>query len=418
MTGASLRRNVAAVVVGNGAYAICQFAMLAALARLTDSTEVGRYALALGVTAPLFLFAGLKLRQVQVTDVHGRNTPGEFLGLRIVMSVLALVASVGVALVAGQPPGPVTAVALNKMAEGQLDSLFGTLQRHEQMTNVARAQVARSTLGLVAFVAAVAATGSAAAGALALAAVNVLVSRATAAVVRRQGRSVRPELSPAALCSLAWLALPLGVSVALGSVLANVPRYLLQHFEGPSAVGVFAALAYVTATTGTVVQAVAESASPRLANQYAAGELGAMSRLLGRLVMTGAAIGLLGVVASWAFAAPVLRIVFGPEYAAHADVLVVLMVAATLQYAAVFVGTTVDAVRAFRVQAPLTALGLLTAIVAGWTLTRDGGLIGTAWSTVVTQVVLGVGHVVVLVTVLRPRLERRQPRHRALTGRR
>lgn len=418
MTVRSLRRNAVAVVVGNAAYALSQFVMLAALARLTNSAEVGRYALALALTAPLFLLAGLKLRQVQVTDVHGHNTPGQFRGLRSITSMLALVAALAVAVVVDLPLTTVTAVALNKVAEGQLDSLFGTLQRHQHMTIVARALVARSVLGLVAFVVAVALTESAAAGSLALAAVTLVVVRWTAADVRRLGHDVRPDFSARPLRSLAWLALPLGISVALGSVLANVPRYVLQHLEEPSTVGVFAALAYLTTVTGTVVQAVAESASPRLADQFASGRVAAMRRLLLRLVLTGTSIGMLGVVVSWLLAEDALQLLFGPEYAAQADVLVVLMVAATFQYASLFVGTSVDAMRAFRVQAPLTALGLVTAIVAGWWLTRDHGLIGTAWSTVLTQVVLGLGHVVVFAIALRPRLVGPPPRHRASSGRR
>ncbi|WP_408897266.1 lipopolysaccharide biosynthesis protein [Nocardioides sp. R1-1] len=412
----SLRRSVTAVLAGNGAYAASQLLMLMVLARVTDSAEVGRYALALAVTAPLFLLAGLKLRQVQVTDARGENTPGQFLALRTVTSLLALAASLAVAVAAALPVGVVAAVALNKVAEGRLDSVFGTLQRHEQMTAVARAQAARAVAGLAAFSAAVVPTRSAAAGALALAAVTLAVASGAAGVLRRQGRPVRAEYDAPRLWRLARLALPLGVSVALGSAVAFTPRYLLQHLEGSAAVGVFAALAYVTTMTGTVVQAVAESVSPRLANQFAAGDLATMRVMVGRLVLAGAGVGIVGVVACWLFARPALRLVFGPEYADAAGVLVVLMVAVTLEYAVLFVGTTIDAMRSFRLQAPLTALGLATALGTGWPLVERWGLLGAAWSAVATQVVLAVGHAALFAAALRPRLRRPAPRHLAVRG--
>lgn len=404
MNGSTLPRSIVAVLVGNGAYAASQFAMLVVLARLTDSSEVGRYALALAVTAPLFLFAGLKLRQVQVTDVHGANTPGQFLALRSVMSTLAALASLGIAFGCGLPVVTVAAVAANKLAEGQLDSAFGTLQRHQQMACVARAQVARAVVGLVAFAGAVVVTRSAAAGVAALAVVTAAITVGVSASLRGQGHVVRVDYNGARLLRLALLTLPLGVSVALGSVLTAVPRYLLQHHEGAAAVGVFAALAYVLAVTGTLVQAVAESVSPRLADLYAGGELGVMTTMLRRLVAVGLTIGALGTLGCLLLGGPVLRVVLGSEYAAESRVLVVLMLGATLQYAALFVGTTIDAMRAFRLQAPLTAAGLVTSVVAGWPMVERWGLVGAAWSVVVTQAVLAVGHVVLFVTALRPRL--------------
>ena len=90
-------------MLGNVGYAACQCAVLIVIAKLASAEAVGRFALALAVTAPLMIAASLQLRVVQATDARGDYPFAAYLGLRLAATALALVAVLAVALAAGYP---------------------------------------------------------------------------------------------------------------------------------------------------------------------------------------------------------------------------------------------------------------------------------------------------------------------------
>src|SRR3954451_3828672 len=82
----------ASLSVGNGTYALCQWLVLVVLAKVADSTAVGRYALALAVTAPIFMFSGLALRTVALTHDRTGLQLGHFVAVRLAASSFSVVA--------------------------------------------------------------------------------------------------------------------------------------------------------------------------------------------------------------------------------------------------------------------------------------------------------------------------------------
>lgn len=393
----SLRKNIGFALYGNLGYTLSQFVMLTCVIHMTSTTTVGQYAYALALTAPVFLLAGLKLRHVQVTDARNENRPGEYVALRLLSSSLASAVCLGIALLSlsGEPLLILLAVTAFKAVEAQVDVLYGTFQRNERMDYIARSQVARAVVGASSFAVALWTTRSVplAVSALTVATVAFLVRDTV--TLERQGFPCRPEFSGKRLARLAFVAVPLGVSVSVGSLTTNAPRYFLDAFEGSEALGIFASIAYALVATGLIGGAVAEAASPRLANLYAANDIRRFRGLTLRLAAFGAALGLVGTIAAILIGEPLLRWLFGASYAAESGILVILMIAATIQYTSLAVGAAVYAMRQFRVQVPINFLGLLTAVGAAGVLVKGMGLPGAAWSVVMTQVVLGLCYLVV-----------------------
>jgi O-antigen/teichoic acid export membrane protein len=408
----SLRRNFSMTAIGNLVYAGCQFGMLSILARSSSTVEVGRYALALAITGPVFIFANLKLRQVLATDATGEFTFGEYLGQRILTSIISSIClGVGAYLVglSGRSIWTLLAVTAFKAFESVIDILYGALQRFEQMSAIARSQIWRGIGGVVAFgiTAAFTKRADAAAGALALYTVPQIMTNVWR--VRRIGVSTRPSYAKASQLRLTWIALPLGVAVSAGALATNVPRYFMQHFEGTAALGVFAALAYILTMSSTIIGALGQSASPRLANLFAAANYGEFRRILRRLIFIAITLGLLGILASLTAGKPVLRIVFGLQYAKHVDVLVVLMLAAAIQYGVVFLGTAVNAMRRFAVQMPISVLGVIAVAGVSALLIPRYGLMGGALSVLTGQAVTAACYVFLLVRVILPETRPRRP---------
>ena len=75
--GLSLRKNFAWLSVGQALYALSQWGVLAILAKLLTSQEVGEFALGLAIATPVGNFAMLGLSHVQATDARGEYRCGQ-----------------------------------------------------------------------------------------------------------------------------------------------------------------------------------------------------------------------------------------------------------------------------------------------------------------------------------------------------
>ena len=295
----SLRSNFSWTFAGNVVYAGCQWGMLMVLAKLGSPERVGQFALGLAVTAPVIMFTNLQLRAIQATDARREYRFGHYLALRLATTALALLVIAGIACgYRLETALVILAVGLAKAFESLSDVVYGLLQAHERMDRIALSMMIKGPLSLVALGMVVYLTASIAWGALALAGVwgLLLIAYDIPNGIRLldQGEPSAPCWDLPALARLAWLALPLGIVMMLISLNANIPRYFIEHYWGERELGIFAALAYLMVAGNTVVGALGQSASPRLARYYAEGNGRAFRRLLVKLVGLGAGMGLVG----------------------------------------------------------------------------------------------------------------------------
>src|ERR1700674_4553211 len=94
-----LRVSFSWTLAGNVIYALCQFGMLSALAKLGNASIVGQYALALAIAAPVFMLTNLQLRAVQATDSRHEYGFADYFTLRTVSTLLGFLVIVGIAAV-------------------------------------------------------------------------------------------------------------------------------------------------------------------------------------------------------------------------------------------------------------------------------------------------------------------------------
>jgi O-antigen/teichoic acid export membrane protein len=407
-----LRVGFTWTLIGNLTYAGCQWAMLMVLAKLTSPEVVGRFALGLAVTGPVFMFANLQLRAIQATDARGDFSFSDYLRLRGATTALGMLACVVFAVFGGFGPEAawvVAAMALSRAAESLSDLAAGAFQREERMDLMARSLIARGVLGLLALAAGVRATHALLPGVLALAAAwaGVLLFHdlpAQQALARETGAAARAPGAPGRVVALLRLALPLGAVMLLVSLNVNLPRYVIERALGEKSLGLFAALSSALTAGQLVVNALGQSATPRLGRLAAADDRRPFLALLRRLLLLAAGLGLAGVAAAWLFGEPVVALLFTPEYARSTDVLVWILAAAGVGYLGSFLGYSMTALRAFKSQVPL--LGVACALTLGLTLlwTPGHGLVGAAWALGASALwqVLGSG-AIVLWALRRPR---------------
>ena len=397
----SLRRNFSWTFLGNVVYAGFRWGILVVLAKMGSTEMVGRYALGLAVVEPLFKFGNMHLRAVLATDTKREQVFNDYLGLRLLTSVLTVLMVIGITAAVGyglETALVIMVVALTRAFDSVSDVFHGLLQQHERMDRISKSLMLKGPLSLALLGMGVYLTGDLLWGVVGLAVAGLLMligydMRSGMMVltnsgislgggIRRQAAKVKEYLRPHfhinVLKKLAWLAVPLGLGMMLLGLAENIPRYFIERYFGEGQLGIFAAVASLMTVGGMVVKALGQSASPRLAKYYAAGDYTSFRTLL--LKMTGLAVllGVAGFMVAMVAGGEILTLLYRPEYGEHVEMLLWIMAAAGISYIASFLGQGINAARYFRPQVPLFGLVAGVTAIACFLLVPGEGLRGAA----------------------------------------
>lgn len=378
----SLRGNFLWTLGGAIFYLVCQWGILAVLARLGTPVEVGQFALGLAISAPVLMLTNLGLRRIQATDAKKEFGFSDYLSLRLLTNgaafaiILALTLWNGYRLETG---AVILALAAAKMAEAMSDSVYGFLQQHERMDRIARSLILRGMLSFTTVSLVLLTTRSLLLSVLAMAA-------GWAAIFFFHDLPATRDWNPdvrwvgARLGKLTWLALPLGIVMMLGSLESSIPSLVVERRLGEASLGIFAALACFLAASNRVVSALGEAAGPRLALHHAERDGIQFRRLVMILLALAAGIGGLGLLVAVLGGSRILLLLYGSEYARHEGLFVALMLAVTVANLQTVFQYAMTAARHFRIQ-PVIFSGAvgLNVLLCLWLVPRMG-IEGAAWA--------------------------------------
>jgi len=409
----SLRRNFAWTVSGNVVYAICQWGILIVIAKLGTPTMMGQFALGLAISAPVFMMTSLQLRTVLATDARGEYRLGNYLALRVLGTALGLAVIGGFVLVSGlrrETAVVVLLVSLAKAADSMSDIIYGFWQKHEHFDKIAIALGGRGVGSVAAMGAVLYLTRSVALSTAAMALFWVL----WLATYERSGAKsllssisarerLRPEWDQAKGRQLVVLTSPLGIVMLMLSLNANIPRYFIEHYFGEAMLGYFAAMAYVSVAGNTVMSAMGQSAVPRLA-RYFHSDRRAFLRLLKKMILLGAVLGIAGIGVAFFFGPEVLQLLYRADYAQYPAVFTWLMAAAAVAYVSSMLGYGITAARKFRPQVPLVLGAAAITATACWFLIPTQQFLGSAYAVLIGAVFSCAGSAYILIVALRTEL--------------
>ena len=383
------------VLAGYMGYMACQWGMIVALARWGSVEVVGQFHLALATTAPIILFTNLGLRRVYATDSRGEFGFKDYLGLRLGMSLVALVLIAGIALVGDRSAAMVwvlLAMGVAKAIESISDILHGYFQNCRRIDIGARSTLLKGPVSLLTLIAGFLLTRSALGAVVGMAAgwlaVVLFYDLRLAARLRRQESAV--PRSPGAKFSLARLSLPMGIVALITSLRANIPTLVIAAFMEERWLGLFGALIYFHAASNRVVSALGEAATTPLASRYLSGDRDSYVRLLGKLTWVALAISGAGLAVAALAGREILGAFYGPEYAKQAAVLVVVMASVAAANLQTILDYAMTAARRFKIQPYLYGAGALVLFALCAVLVPSQGIRGAALA-------LGLGSVIEIV---------------------
>lgn len=396
--GLSLRANFSWTFLGNAIYSACQWGALVALAKLSSPVIVGQYSLGVAIAMPLFSLTGLSIRAVIASDVKETYKFGEYVGFRLCSVGLAILVILAIPLILHS--GPLMTlltfvIGLSLAIENISDVYYARLQSIDRMDRIAKSQILRAPLSLLAMGLGVYFTGRLSWGVAAMVLVRAAVLLAYDLRVQTQSSQplelnslesrlafehlkeiLRPRWELKKMGRILWLALPLGIVAMLVNLNVNVPRYFIQWKLGTRELGIYSALAFLMSAGNLLVSALAQAVFVRLARLYAEGRRRAFASLMLKLLCIGTALGVGGIFVAWIAGAKLLAIIYRPEYAMESRLLVWFMVVAWIGYLGQFMGYAMTSARLFVHQIPLFAAGVMTIGVGSYWLVPRMGLQG------------------------------------------
>jgi len=382
----TLRASISLTFIGNAVHAACQWGMLAALAKLGTTEAVGEYSIGLAITAPIMMFANLQLREIQATDSRHEYLFGEYLALRLAMSVFAFVATMVVALAGGYSRGVLSTIAgfgVQRFFQSLADLYYGFMQQQERLDIVAHSLLLKGPVTLLVLLTSYAMSHSVALASisvgLAYGAVWLFFDRPRAASIGSDQR-LCPDWNRVRLRELGRLALPMGLMAMLVSLTSTVPQYALQELKGSREVGVFSAVSYVRSAGALAVGAMGQASLVQLSEHFRTGRWRDLTLLVARLVGLSALLGAGLVAVAQFFGRELLTVLYTPEYGTHADEFVVLMFGTAIGFVASILEYGLTAARAFRprLEIAMVVVAVTTAACAMWI--PQSGVRGAAWA--------------------------------------
>lgn len=407
-----MRRNTAWAFVGNSVYAGCQWAVFVLLVKALKPEEAGAFAYATAVTGPIFVLANVRLRNLLATGIESPRDFADYLNARLLTTAAAVAVSLAIGALVSPHVGSFAVLAimtLGRACDAISDVCHGLFQRELDMQSPAIGLAINGLLS-VALVGSVLVLGSSLLMATAAYAVGSFIALAgwdapRAARLHAVGHSdAAHRRSIGRAAASAWrliaMALPLGLSSAIGSVQTNLPRYVIASYLGPAMLAKFAAISYITMVGHLIVNATSQAALPVLARDAQASDPRYRTRL-GGLVAGTIVLGAMTITATFAFGRTALAVIYGKDYAEYAGVLLWLVAAMVLTFASVFLGTGTTARQRFAAQSVITAMSLAAVSVSMIPLVRSYGLSGAACSLLAGAIVEFSAYVILTIRDLR-----------------
>ncbi|WP_088328862.1 polysaccharide biosynthesis protein [Lacimicrobium sp. SS2-24] len=364
--------------------------LLVIIAKVFGDYSLGEVALSLSVLSPLFLLSSFKLRTLLITDTHNEYPIAQYFHARFIANTVLLLCLPLVcwALLSEIDAIIVILIALYKWCDAWFELNISLRHRLRAFSASAAWLICRALVTVMAL-------------ALAFLSDNLLLTlilwvcvTATFALLATLKSSALILAHFQQTFSLGiWRWQRLRVSLALfkkyhtlsialmfSSLFVYLPNLFLQHLQGVSDAGRFAAISYFLVAGSMLITSIAQTAQPLLSRLQAERDYQKLRRTSAVLCALGLAIGLLALLITLGLGPQLLSWVYHPGFIQMADELNWIMAAAMIRYAYIFLGTTLNAFREFAVQTRIAGAGTLAMALSCALLIPSHGTMGAAYA--------------------------------------
>jgi O-antigen/teichoic acid export membrane protein len=416
----SLSHNFLWTFIGNLVYGFCQWGILVLIAKLGTPEKLGQYTLGLAIVTPIFLFFNLNLRTVQVTDSHKKYSFEKYLKLRIITSILALLATISISFLGQYNLNNIyiiLIISISKLFESASDIVYGLFQQNGRMDQIAKSMVIKnfftSTVFFIVFFFSrslflsllfYTLVGALVFLFLDLKATNIFYKKTLIQsdnIVIHRNKFLKNKGEIAEVINLIYLSLPVGLIMTLLSLNGNIPRYFIEQYLGTRELGIFSAIAYIPIAGYMFVLALGQAALTPLTKYYFTADRKNYIRLLLKLVNFSLIISFISITLTTLFGKKIITLLYDMQYSIYSEIFTLIMIWGGITYIASSLGYGTAAANYFRSTLFMSALLVLITMSLSFWLIPSNGLYGSVIALIVSGLAQLAGSAILLLHAIK-----------------
>jgi len=298
-----LHRSPLVHLMGSAVHLGLQLLQVMVIGHVLGVDVIGHYGYCLAIITPVLLLATWHVRHARVVDAAGIFAWQAYARLRTVGLFAAFILLASGLLIPGlKEIGPMFAsLVILKISDSWMDLPYSAYQRTGEIGRIGIGVGSRGMLSTMAFIIVLTGPGTLPGAIIVQTVVSwgwwLSVERPGLRTARVFGERNDANVSPV---SLWWRVWPLGLTVALGSLVASFPRIALAERHGAEEAGHFLLLGYLFIPALLLQGSLQQSVAPKLAASAHQGKRSEMVRLLLRLAVHQIAAVLVAMGGVWA----------------------------------------------------------------------------------------------------------------------
>ncbi|WP_312697181.1 hypothetical protein [Sphingobacterium mizutaii] len=360
---ATIRKNVLSSLIGNLVYAFGQYLILILFIKLFTKAEVGEYLFALAFVTPINLGFDLQLRTLYVTESNKNISFSDYYTFRWITNILSILISViAIVFYKSEYFLIVLVVSLIKAIETHLELIYGVYQSNFRLDFVAKSKIIRTVVSLIVVSLIVFLFKNLAIGLISYLAIWILLlffyeKESVLDLGFLKQSDFKIQINAQNIKYLIYNSAPLFFAIIIDKYYANYPRLAIEKYLGLNDLAIFGSLLYFKTLAGQIISAIGQATAPNLSLFFREQKYKLFNRLVWKLIFAGFFVGLLGVFIVYFLGEWILSIVYNQEYAVYKNILLLILIGASISFSYIFIGTALTCMRKQWVKLPISIIG-------------------------------------------------------------
>ncbi|PIC83080.1 oligosaccharide flippase family protein [Sporosarcina sp. P1] len=384
----NLIRNISWVFGANLFVSLTKWLSVVVIAKTLNAGDVGVYALAFAIGAPVTLLANMKLRSLYITD--DEKGFSNYIFSRNLISIITVICLAIIAIVMYQEYLIIIMlIGLMKVFDLQSDIYYAIPHKNEDMKLIGRLMIIKHLLTFIFFLLAILFTKSLV--------ISISIQLITQMLIlyfveireinkryTLQSDKIKFDFKYVKLVILAGL--PLGFVQMMTSFNTSYPQYLIEHFESPEILGYFSAIVYIVVIGNMLINAVSQNFLPVLSKKINSKDYDSFKEIIFvKLTGFSLVIGVFLILSSYFFGETFLRIFYGMEYANYNHILILMSFALAINFISWNYDTALLTMKYISIQPKISIVILIMNLMLGYFFISSYGIEGAAITVIITN---------------------------------
>ena len=376
------------LIIGNVIKSLTQWGLLVLLIKYYTTKEVGIFTYALALASPVFVLTNMQLKSLLVVEPSGETDNFKiYHAVRCMTSGLTFAGLMVYAIISSNLGGIVVGVFLYKVVESLIDIIYGYYQKKDMMIRMSKFDITKTVIVLLVCLLTTIVLRKIEFTLLSLVVASalfyVIISYDVNKVLSRQDSFCWTKVY-----DIIKKAFPLGISICIASYMTNYPRLALQNICGPEMLAYFGAYAYLVAGIFQINIPFHIFLRQRLSTSYQHSDIRDFRRKVNLSILFFIGMGAFLVVVFLLGGERIICFLYNKEYAVYSEVLILLIIAETINRVSGILSTAVLSFNIYTKQAIISGFSLAVVVLLSGVVISKYGIWGGGYVCIVAALML------------------------------